>query len=147
MKAMKVAMEEGVSFDKAHTIALKIFGKQKGYLQVAVRLKNAGVSLTGTSLTAVYTCPANFTARVREIFITNVDGSNAADITLSWTDTSASATYSLLSTLSVAADNIYRIDNANIMLEAGDILKAQAGAANDLVVSAFVEEEITLASQ
>ena len=113
---------------------------------MAVRLKNAGVSLTGTSLTAVYTCPANFTARIREIFITNVDGSNAADITLSWTDTSASATYSLLSTLSVAADNIYRIDNANIMLEAGDILKAQAGAANDLVVSAFVEEEITLAS-
>ena len=101
---------------------------------MAVRLKNAGVSLTGTSLTAVYTCPANFTARVREIFITNVDGSNAADITLSWTDTSASATYSLLSTLSVAADNIYRIDNANIMLEAGDILKAQAGAANDLMV-------------
>ena len=74
---------------------------------MAVRLKNAGVSLTGTSLTVVY---------------------------------------SLLSTLSVAADNLYRIDNANIMLEAGDILKAQAGAANDLMVSAFIEEEITLAS-
>tara|TARA_R100001143_G_C3344553_1_gene126049 strand:- start:154 stop:339 length:186 start_codon:yes stop_codon:yes gene_type:complete len=27
MKAMKIAMQEGVSFDKAHTIAMKIFGK------------------------------------------------------------------------------------------------------------------------
>jgi hypothetical protein len=27
IKAMKVAMQEGVSFDKSHTIAMKIFGK------------------------------------------------------------------------------------------------------------------------
>ena len=27
IKAMKIAMQEGVSFDKAHTIAMKIFGK------------------------------------------------------------------------------------------------------------------------
>ena len=113
---------------------------------MAVRLKNAGVSLTSTSLTNVYTCPTNFTARIKEIWITNVDGSNAADITLKWTDTSASATYSILSTYSVSADNILRIENAHIILEAGDILKAQAGAANDLMVSAFIDEEITLAS-
>ena len=82
---------------------------------MAVRLKNAGVSLTSTSLTNVYTCPTNFTARIKEIWITNVDGSNAADITLKWTDTSASATYSILSTYSVAADNILRIENAHIL--------------------------------
>ena len=27
MKAMKVAMQEGVSFEKAHKIALRVFGK------------------------------------------------------------------------------------------------------------------------
>ena len=75
---------------------------------------------------------------------TNVDGTNAVDATLQWTDDSDSdAAYSLLSTKSIAADSYLRIDGANIVLEAGDILKAQAGAANDLMVSAFVEEIYT----
>jgi len=104
------------------------------------RFKNTGVALSSTGLTVIYTCPTNFTAIIREVFITNVDGSAAVDITLSWTDTSASATYSLLSTHSIAADSYLRFNDAHIVLESGDILKAQAGAANDAAVSVFVEE-------
>ena len=111
---------------------------------MATRIINAGVSLTGTSLTTVYTCPANHKAIIKELWLTNVDGTNAVDATLQWTDDSDSdAAYSLLSTKSIAADSYLRIDGANIVLEAGDILKAQAGAANDLMVSAFVEEIYT----
>ena len=104
------------------------------------RLKNAAVALSDTNLTAVYTVPTNFTSIVREIFLTNVDGSSAVDATLKYTDTSASATFSLVSTKSVPADDFLRIENAHIILEEGDILKAQAGAANDLEVIVFVEE-------
>jgi len=104
------------------------------------RLKNAAVALSDTNLTAVYTVPTNFTAIVKDVFLTNVDGSAAVDATLKYTDTSASATFSLLSTKSIAADDFLRIENANIILEEGDILKAQAGAANDLEVTIFVEE-------
>tara|TARA_R100000781_G_scaffold92278_1_gene57186 strand:+ start:268 stop:609 length:342 start_codon:yes stop_codon:yes gene_type:complete len=104
------------------------------------RLKNAGVALSSTDLTNVYTVPTNFTSIVREIFLTNVDGSSAVDATLKYTDTSASATFSLLSTKSIAADDFLRIEDAHIILEEGDILKAQAGAANDLEVTAFIEE-------
>ena len=111
---------------------------------MATRIINAGVSLTGTSLSTVYTCPANHKAIIKELWLTNVDGTNAVDATLQWTDDSDSdAAYSLLSTKSIAADSYLRIDGANIVLEAGDILKAQAGAANDLMVSAFVEEIYT----
>ena len=111
---------------------------------MSTRIINAGVSLTGTSLTTVYTCPANHKAIIKELWLTNVDGTNAVDATLQWTDDSDSdAAYSLLSTKSIAADRYLRIDGANIVLEAGDILKAQAGAANDLMVSAFVEEIYT----
>ena len=111
---------------------------------MSTRIINAGVSLTGTSLTTVYTCPANHKAIIKELWLTNVDGTNAVDATLKWTDDSDSdAAYSLLSTKSIAADSYLRIDGANIVLEAGDILKAQAGAANDLMVSAFVEEIYT----
>ena len=104
------------------------------------RPKNTSVALSSTDLTTVYTCPPNFTAIVRDIFLTNVDGSSAVDATLKYTDTSASATFSLLSTKSIAADDFLRIEDAHIILEEGDILKAQAGAANDLEVSVFVEE-------
>ena len=111
---------------------------------MATRIINAGVSLTDTSLTTVYTCPANYKSIIKEIWLTNVDGSNAVDATLKWTDDSDSdAAYSLLSTKSIAADSYLRIEGGNIVLEAGDILKAQAGAANDLMVSVFVEEIYT----
>jgi len=104
------------------------------------RPKNTSVALSSTDLTTVYTCPPNFTAIIRDVFLTNVDGSAAVDATLKYTDTSASATFSLLSTKSIAADDFLRIEDAYIVLETGDILKAQAGAANDLEVSVFVEE-------
>ena len=108
---------------------------------MAVRIINAASALSTTGLTTVYTCPANFSATIKEVWVTNIDGSSAADITLKWTDTSASATFDLVSTFSVAADNYLRINDANIFLESGDIFKAQASAANDLTVSIFVEEQ------
>lgn len=104
------------------------------------RFKNVGAALSSTDLTVIYTCPTNFTAIIREVFITNVDATHAVDMTLSWTDTSASATYSLLNTHSIDADSYLRFNEAQIVLESGDILKAQAGAANDAVVSVFIEE-------
>ena len=107
---------------------------------MVARLKNAAVALSNTNLTNVYTTPTNFTAVIKEIFLTNVDGTSAVDATLKYTDTSASATYSLLSTKSIAADDYLRLDNTHIILEEGDILKAQAGAANDLEVTIFIEE-------
>ena len=108
------------------------------------RFKNTSVALSDTNLTTVYTCPAKFTAIIREIFLTNVDGSSAVDATLKYTDTSASATYDLLSTFSVAADNYLQLSDTNIILEAGDIFKAQASAADDLTVSLFIEEELNV---
>ena len=80
---------------------------------------------------------------MKELWLTNVDGTNAVDVTVKWTDTSASATFAIISTKSVAADSYLRIEGANIVLEATDILKAQAGAADDLTVSAFIEEIYT----
>ena len=45
---------------------------------------------------------------------------------------------------SVAADNYLQLSDANIILEAGDIFKAQASAADDLTVSLFIEEELNV---
>ena len=83
---------------------------------MTLRLKNAAAALDSTNLTSVYTCPTNFTARIKEVWITNIDGSSAANITLKWTDTSASATYDLLSTFSVAADNYLPVSYTHLTL-------------------------------
>jgi hypothetical protein len=107
-----------------------------------VRIINAAAALSTTNLTTIYTCPAGFSSTIREMWVTNIDGTSAADITLKWTDTSASATFDLVSTASVAADNYLRFNDANIFLESGDIFKAQASAADDLTVSLFITEEI-----
>jgi len=104
------------------------------------RPKNTSVALSSTDLTTIYTCPPNFTAIIKEIFLTNVDGSAAVDATLKYTETSASANFSLLSKKSISADSYLRFNDAFIVLESGDILKAQAGAANDLEVTVFIEE-------
>ena len=104
------------------------------------RRVNAFLDLTSTNLTTLYTCPTNRTALIKELIVTNVDGSSSADITIQITDTSASATFSIISTKAVANDTYLRLDSANIILESGDIIKAQASAGDDLEVSAFIEE-------
>jgi len=101
---------------------------------------NAFLDLSSTNVTTLYTCPSHRTALIKELIVTNVDGSSSADITIQITDTSASATFSIISTKAVANDTYLRLDGANIILESGDIIKAQASAADDLQVSAFIEE-------
>ena len=111
-------------------------------LQRPVRLVNVGVDLTSTNLTSVYTVPAKTVAIVREIFIANYD-SSARNLNLQWTDTSASATYSLIHDKQIATDAYLRLDNLNIYLDATDILKVQAATADAFYVSVFIEELFT----
>ena len=93
-------------------------------LQRPVRLVNAAVNLTATTLTTIYTVPAKTVAIVREIFIANYDGS-ARNLNIQWVDTSL------------------RLDNLNIYLDATDVLKAQAATADAFYVSVFIEELYT----
>lgn len=113
-----------------------------GNLQRPVRLVNVGVNLTTTNLTTVYTVPAKTSSIIREMFIANYD-SSARNLNIQWTDSSASATYSLIHDKQVATDDYLRLDNLNIYLDAADILKAQAATANAFYVSVFIEELFT----
>ena len=111
-------------------------------LQRPVRLVNAAVNLTATTLTTIYTVPAKTVAIVREIFIANYNAS-ARNLNLQWTDTSASATYSLIHDKQIPTDDYLRLDNLNIYLDATDVLKAQAATADAFYVSVFIEELFT----
>ena len=106
------------------------------------RYRNISHAVTNTAFASqdVYTCPANTTAIVKEIIVTNIDGTNNADITLALHDGSASSVKAFVSTKQVNADDFLRIDTANIYLEASDKIQAQASANSDLNLFLFLEE-------
>lgn len=102
--------------------------------------KNARQAV-GTSLAAVYTCPAATVAIVIGLQVANVDGTNAADVSVCWTDDSAAdaVTY-LCKTIMVPPDASFCPIDGRLVLEAGDQLQAVASAAGDLELSLSVLE-------
>ena len=81
-------------------------------------------------------------AKVNTILIANIDGTNAADVTIEVSNDNGSTYYKLASTISVPADATLSFLENPIYLDETDLLAVTAGAANDL--SFFVSyEEIT----
>jgi hypothetical protein len=108
--------------------------------------KSAVVSLTGTSATLVVENPASSgkVFKINSLVVSNVDGTNAADITVSFfsEDNIGGTATEIVSTVSVPADaSLVVIDkNTSIYLEEDRSLGATAGAANDLKVIVSYEE-------
>jgi hypothetical protein len=73
--------------------------------------------------------------------VTNIDGVNEADASVSWTDSSDSAaeTY-LIKAAPVPAGSALGVLSGKLILEAGDTIKALASAASDLVLTGSVLE-------
>jgi hypothetical protein len=108
--------------------------------------KSNVVSLTTTSATAVVSNAASSgkVFKINSLVVSNVDGTNAADITISLysqDDIGGTAT-EIVSTVSVPADaSLIVIDkNTSIYLEEDRSIGATAGAANDLKVVVSYEE-------
>ena len=104
------------------------------------------VDLTTTSATAVVSNAASSgkVFKINSLVVSNVDGTNAADITISYyseDDIGGTAT-EIVSTVSVPADaSLVVIDkNTSIYLEEDRSIGATAGAANDLKVVVSYEE-------
>ena len=108
--------------------------------------KSAVVSLTGTSATLIVENPASSgkVFKINSLVVSNVDGTNAADITVSFfsEDNIGGTATEIVSTVSVPADaSLVVIDkNTSIYLEEDRSLGATAGAANDLKVIVSYEE-------
>ncbi len=112
-------------------------------LSRAVRLRNAAFALDGTSQTTVYTVPGGHDAVLKNIIICETSG-NATPVTLELTDASASATYKLLGSKSVAA-NDYVLLALELNLNEGDIIKLTAGTA-DRIEAVLTIDELFLAN-
>lgn len=107
---------------------------------------NSLTALSSTSATAIVNNAAGSgkVYKVNSIVVSNVDGTNAADISINIysQDDLGGTAYSLVSTIAVPADaSLIVVDKTtSIYLKEDQSIGAIAGSANDLVVTASWEE-------
>ena len=104
--------------------------------------KTTGITLT-TSNQDVVTCAADKVLKINSFIVSNIDGTNSADVTVFFQDSSqSSANFSLATTVAVPADSTLVVigKDSPIYLEESDKLIAVASANSDLVVVCSYEE-------
>jgi hypothetical protein len=107
-----------------------------------IRGESVGWNLTATATTTLMTVSADKLIKINRMTVANVDGTNAADVTVYITtsvQTSSGATVAsgatdvyLAKTVSVPADATLVLVDTPIYLRESDILKGGASAASDL---------------
>ena len=96
----------------------------------------------GTTVTTdLLTCASNKLLKVNTIIIANIDGTNAATVTMGIIKSGGSVVL-FASTIAVPADaTLVLIDkNSSFYLQEGDILEGGAGANSDLTYTVSYEE-------
>ena len=104
-----------------------------------INAKNATGAVT-TSRASAVDVPADKVAKINTILIANIDGSNAADITLEVSVDNGSNYVKIANTISVPADATLSFLENPIYLDETDLLYFTASAANDL--SYFISYEL-----
>ena len=105
---------------------------------MANRFKNKKVDLTTTDLTTLYTVPAATTTVVKSILVSNDAGSSCnLDVTL--VDASSNI-FSLFKTKAVDTNTTTELLTHPLVMEESEVLKVQAGDANELHVIASILE-------
>ena len=104
--------------------------------------KTMGAALSTTTTTDILTCGSNKVLKINSIIVANVDGSNSADITVYFYDSSAAARYALAYTITVPADATLIVvgKDSPIYLEESDQIEAGASAVSDLQIIISYEE-------
>ena len=108
--------------------------------------ENASVSLTSTSATSIVSNAASSgkVLKINTLIVSNVDGTNACDITINKYSAAAlgGSAFAIASTVSVPADaSLIVIDKTtSIYLKENESIGATAGTANDLIVTCSWED-------
>lgn len=104
--------------------------------------KTMGASLGTTTTTDILTCAADKVLKVNSIIASNIDGTNNAEVTVYFYDSSAAARYAIASTVIVPADSTLVLlgKDSPIYLEESDQIEAGASASGDINLIISYEE-------
>jgi hypothetical protein len=109
---------------------------------MAIKYVNAKQDLTNTDLTTLYTVPSSpATTSIVKSFIISEDAGSTPTITITIVDAADTpATFNLFKTKALTANGTTELLTQPLVLTAGEILKVQASAANQIhVVSSIME--------
>ena len=101
--------------------------------------KTVGLAVT-TSATAIITGGANKVTKVNALYVSNIDGTNNADITVIFYNADNTTSYHIAKTVTVPADSTIDVLTKAIYLEEGDELRLAANANSDIEAVASYEE-------
>ena len=106
---------------------------------MATKLVTKSVDLTTTNQTTLYTVPANHSAVVQAIIISNTVANNR-NILIQRND--GAGTFNIFEGRAVTANSSVTLTDMNspLFLDAGDVIFATATTANTLLVTISVEE-------
>lgn len=109
-------------------------------VNVATITGKTAVQQVGTSATAIVTnsSGSNKVLKVNALYLSNVDGTSAADVTVDLFRSSVA--YKLVSTVSVPADATLDVVSKSIYLEEGDSLRLTCATSGDIEAICSYEE-------
>ena len=104
--------------------------------------RTRGQDLTTTTNAGILTCASDKVLKVNSIIVSNIDASNSADVTISFSDNSQSSAKALASTVTVPAKSTLVVlgKDSPIYLEESDEIRGGASANGDLEVVISYEE-------
>tara|TARA_R100000742_G_C4273860_1_gene93595 strand:- start:841 stop:1200 length:360 start_codon:yes stop_codon:yes gene_type:complete len=96
-----------------------------------------------TSAVDIIDVAADKLYKINTLLISNVDGSSAADVTVSVSNDNGSNYYHIAKTISVPADSTLTLLSTDLYLDETDLLRVQASANSDLeyVVSGVIIDD------
>ena len=102
--------------------------------------KTIGAALDTTTSTQLLACASNKLLKINSIIVSNIDGSSASDVTISFYD--GSSTWHIASTIGVPAKSTLVVvgKDSPIYLEESDQIRGGASANSDAVVTISYEE-------
>jgi hypothetical protein len=104
-----------------------------------INAKNAAGAIT-TSRASAVDVPAEKVAKINTILIANIDGTNAADVTIEVSIDNGSNYFAIAKTISVPADATLSFLENPIYLDETDLLAVTASANSDLTYFVSYEE-------
>ena len=104
-----------------------------------------GKTMGGTLATSnadMLTCPTDKLLKVNSIIVSNIDGTNSADVTVQFYNADNTTGYHLAKAVTVPAQSTLVVlgKDAPVYLEEGDKIQALASAAGDLEIVISYEE-------
>lgn len=104
--------------------------------------KTVGAALGTTLTTNLLTCASNKLLKINTILVSNVDGTNDANATVVFYDSSATASYKIANVIKVPAGSSLVVlgKDSPLYLEESDEIRGGASAASDLEIIISYEE-------